>query len=141
MDKRGRKSTASLSVAPAVGRERPEPPESLPEAQKATWRAIVNMYPPEYFLTTLALLEAYCRHCECASVIDREVDAFDVEWLGSDDGLKRFDKLLAIRERQTSVMMALARSMRMTNQARYTPQAAATATGKSGFGKKPWERG
>ena len=49
----------------------------------------------------------------------------------------QYDKLLSMRDRETKAMGSLATKLRLTNQARYTPQAAATASGAgSGNGAK-----
>jgi len=71
----------------------------------------------------------------------REIDEFEPEWLRSDDGLERYDKLGRLAERETRSLVTLARSLRLTNQSRYTPHGAATAAGKRPFkdGKPPWE--
>jgi hypothetical protein len=61
-----------------------------------------------------------------------------------DDGdrtaLMRLNRLLGMQHRQTNSLMALATTMRLTNQSRYTAQSAATRARRGGTaGKKLWE--
>jgi len=139
MKQRGRKSASTLGVI-SMDLKRPEPPDSLSTAQAGTWDQITGALPPEFFSADIQpLLLAYCKHIDYAAVIDREVDAFKPEWLKDDEGLRRFKVLTDIRGRETTTMLTLARSLRLTNQSRYTPQRAATTAGKGGSGKKLWE--
>ena len=43
------------------------------------------------------MMDLYCQHVVTAQVLDDEIKAFDREWLRDDDGLKRYDRLLAMR--------------------------------------------
>jgi hypothetical protein len=54
--------------------------------------------------------------------------------------LMRLNRLLGMQERQSNSLMGLATRMRLTNQARYTSQSAATQAKGSITGRKPWER-
>lgn len=64
-----RKSAASMAVKPVAEAatatplpQRPEPPETLPEAARALWRAICKSRPADYFdRANQELLEIYCR--------------------------------------------------------------------------------
>ncbi len=95
--------------------------------------------PAGYFKTAAlrVLLAHYCRHVETAIVLSREIDSCAPNWLRREDGLARFDKLLALRARETRAVADSATKLRLTNQARYTPQAAATAAKRSG--RRPWD--
>jgi len=140
MKQRGRKSVSGMGVVAPFDRKRPEPPGSLSEEQAATWHGIVSCLPVDWFNgASLPLLEAYVRHIAVAGVIDRQIDQFKPEWLKEDDGLTRYKKLLDMRANQSSVLLALARSMRLTNQSRYTPQRAGTEAANVTTGRKPWE--
>lgn len=140
MAQRGRKSAASLAVVTTLPGQRAEPPRELTKAQAEVWRAVVSTKPADWFTEdTHPLLMAYCRHVVTATVLARQIDGFNPDWLADEDGLKRYEKLLAMRERETRAMTALARSMRLTQQSRYKAETAATKASSVGSGRKPWE--
>lgn len=142
MGTRGRKSAASLTVVKAAFPEtRPTAPPGLTGAQADVWAAVVASEAAGMFGTAAlrALLAEYCRHTVAAAVLAEQIDAFDVDWLTSDEGLKRYDLLLKMRDRETKASADKATKLRLTNQSRYTPQAAATASKRAGAAKKPWE--
>lgn len=84
------------------------------------------------------MLSQYCRHKVQADLIAQQLEQFDPSWLADDEGLKRFDKLGAMLERETRAMNALLRSMRLTQQSLYNAKSGNTASEKS-KGKKPWQ--
>lgn len=136
MKQRGRKPQG---VVVSLEAKRPEPPEGFSAAKAAIWHQIVSSLPADWFTPDIQpLLVSYCTHIDLAAAVDREISAFKDEWLKTDDGLKRYSRLLALRERQTSAMLSLARSLRLTNQSRYGPRKAAIEAGK-GAGPKLWE--
>ncbi|MEQ9464277.1 MAG: hypothetical protein RJQ10_11510 [Haliea sp.] len=137
MGTRGKQSSAALSVAP-LSERRPGPPETLTEAQAAIWKRIVGVYPADYFRPdSFDILAAYCRHVDAAAILNHEIDRYTSDWLTEDDGLKRYKTLLECRDRESRAAMALARSMRITHQSRYTEKAAASVQRRSG--KPIWE--
>jgi len=141
MNQRGRKSSA-ITVAPSVTDiPRAAPPADLDEFEAHVWTAVVNTKPADWFQAdTLPLLESYCRHVSHAKTIDREVAKFDPGWLSDDDGLKRYRMLMDMREKESRAITALARSMRLTQQAQYlAPTAGTVARNAKSSGKKPWE--
>ena len=139
MGSRGRKSAASLTVVPVSPFRRPEPPAELTEAQAAVWRATVEGLPADWFGGgTQPLLVAYCRHVATAQLIAEHVDRFDLSRLEDDEGLKHYDCLLRMRDRETKATARLATKLRLTNQARYGPRAAATAIRHSSE-RRSWE--
>lgn len=140
MSERGKKSVASLAVATPVGIDRRiAPPRALTPAQKAEWVAIVNSRPADWFGEEhLGMLTQYCRHKAQSDLIAQQLEQFDPIWLADEDGLKRFDKLGAMLERETRAMNALLRSMRLTQQSLYNAKSGNTASEKS-KGRKPWE--
>ena len=141
MATRGRKSGAALSVVVGQIDGRPVPPKDLTKFQADVWQRTVGAEPLDQFRTAALqqLLKEYCRHCEAADVLEREIAKTQPEWLTDDDGLKRYDKLLAMRDRETKAIGDKATKLRLTNQSRYTPQAAATAAKSTGRALKPWE--
>lgn len=140
---RGRKSAAAQAVVVqgAFG-TRPEPPSDLSSEAAAIWRETVASEAPEFFRTAAlrSMLADYCRHSATADLLTSQIDGFDATWLTTDDGLKRYDLLLKLRERETRSSADKATKLRLTNQSRYTPQAAATASKAQSVAKKPWEQ-
>lgn len=139
MAARGRKSAAALSVVSPTVARRPAAPNHLTAAERREWRAIVEQMPADWFpRETHELLARYCRHVMRA----REIDAKLTDVIGRDDvagNLTLLDKLTAIAARESRLIGDLATKLRLTNQARYTPKAAATASKKSATGK-PWQK-
>ena len=134
-----RKSSAALAIAPLTAIRRIGPPRGLTDFQRNVWLATVNSKPAEWFSDEhVPLLVEYVRHVETADILSREIDAFDPAWRQDDDGLKRFDRLTAIRTREATLIHNLARSMRLTQQALYRADKAATLDEKS-KGRKPWQ--
>ena len=88
------------------------------------------------------MLEAYCKHVSALRVLSDLVDTFDPEWLKRDDGLERYTKLLAAREREGRALSSLGTRLRLTPQSRYRADKAATAAAKPQWtdGVAPWER-
>jgi hypothetical protein len=84
------------------------------------------------------MLAQYSRHKVIAGLIAQQQEAFAPDWLTTDDGLKRFDKLAACLERETRSMIALLRSMRLTQQSLIRSDKAVHAQGKD---RKPWQIG
>lgn len=137
---RGRKSAAALAVVTSLPGQRPEPPEELTEDQAEEWRAIVGRMPAEWFTReTHGFLVAYCRHVITARRVTAQIEAFSPEWLATDEGLDRFDKLTKVREREQRAMAALGRAMRITHQSKYDLKVAGTKARDAGTIRKPWE--
>lgn len=137
MAERGKKSVASLAVATPAGIDRRlAPPADLTAAQKGVWVSLVNARPADWFGDEhIGMLAQYCRHKVQADLIAQQIEQFDPAWLVDDDGLKRFDKLGAMLERETRCMNALLRSMRLTQQSLVRADKAVPTT----KGKKPWQ--
>jgi hypothetical protein len=142
MAKRGRKSGADLAVVVTANfGNRPEPPEDLTTDQADIWREIVASEPADFFGTAAlqAMLADYCRHRSSIDAVSGIINTFKPEWLKAAEGAKRYKELLRMREMETRAAASLATKLRLTNQARYTPQAAATASRNAAKGLKPWE--
>ena len=128
-----RPSTDSLSVAAVSIPTRPEPPSDLTEYQQGIWRDITSTKPPEWFeADTYPILRAYCtaaqRHRDIAALLN----VADLEEPTTKD-------LMVAEDRYAKQLKTLGVAMRLTQQSRYTPQAAATANKKTAGGRKPWE--
>jgi hypothetical protein len=141
MATRGRKSAAALSVVAGSIDGRPQPPADLTAFQADLWcRTVAGETLDQFRTATLQqLLKEYVRHCETAHILAGQIEDFDPAWLADEDGLKRYDKLLLMRDRETKAIGDKATKLRLTNQSRYTPQAAATAAKNTGGRTKPWE--
>lgn len=142
MASRGRKSAAELSVVVAPEfRKRPSPPSDLTPEQAKIWREIVASEPADFFGTAAlqAMLADYCRHRSSIDAVTSIINTFKPEWLKASEGAKRYKELLRMREMETRAAASLATKLRLTNQSRYTPQAAATASRNAAKGMKPWE--
>ena len=138
MAARGQKSAASLAVAsPTSLSLRLAPPATLTAAQKSIWVSIVNAMPADWFGDEHSpMLVQLCRHKVTSDLIAQQQEAFDPEWLADDEGLKRFKVLAACQECETRAIVALERSMRLTQQSQIRADKVIKGQGK---GLKPWQ--
>jgi hypothetical protein len=140
---RGRKSAAAknLTVIDCHAPARPKAPADMSAQQMDIWNAVVATEPAGFFSSDAlcALLADYCRHRDSCETISNVINQFDSEWLKREDGSKRFDNLLRMREREARCVLRCATKLRITNQSRYTPQSAATASNNLLKTKRPWE--
>jgi hypothetical protein len=143
MEGPGRKSVESLSVVVSLPGQRLEPPESLTDGQKATWRAVVATKPPEWFAPDSApVLVAYCKAVESHGHLSRQVEKYEARKKLNGPALRSYSYALAAQEKQTKLIAMLATKMRLVQQSRYTTQSAATADRKTANAeKKPWDFG
>jgi hypothetical protein len=143
MKQRGRKSADSvaLTAISAVGSvQRLQAPAHVSEAERAVWLEVVNDQPAEAFSATHSpLLELYCRHVTNARVLAEELTNFDRAWMADDEGLKRFDRLLAMSERESRAASSLATRLRITRQAVEHPTTVGRALANQPKSRKPWE--
>ena len=137
MAARGKQSLASLSVAAPAGADRRLAPEpSLTAAQKSVWVSMTNSRSADWFgAEHSGMLAQYCRHKVQADLVAQQLESFDPAWLADEDGLKRYDKLSAMLERETRAMNALLRSMRLTQQSLVSKDKTTGGT----KGRKPWQ--
>lgn len=137
---RGRKSAAALSVVSVSAAQRLPAPVHLSDAERGVWMEVVNDQPSDAFTPTHGpLLEAYCRHIVRGRVLADEIDAFDRAWLADEDGLKRYDRLLGMAEREARAASSLATRLRITRQATADPKTVGRAQSRVGRAAKPWE--
>ena len=138
-----RKSTASLSVIAGSVDRRPQPPSELTEAEAEVWTQTVAHEAADIFATAALqqMLKDYCRHVIAAERLGVVIEGH-MSRPASDESitLKDLDCLLKMRDRETKAVADKATKMRLTNQARYTPKAAATASKNAGAAK-PWQIG
>lgn len=135
---RGRKPDgqhlASVTVLP-VGPAKP--PDTLSEEQGKIWTETVASRPPGWFgKDTAPILESYC-----IAIARRRFISANIEHQMSlkKPSARKCAELLALEVKQTQVIASLATKMRLTQQSRYTPQAAATASKTVPSAKAPWE--
>lgn len=142
MKQRGKKSAAKLSVVQVTAEVRPPAPDDLLPEEREMWDRITATRAPDFFdEATLPLLTEYCRLQSQVDTMAEQIENFDPEWLLTDDGVKRYKNLTSIRDQAQGRMIALARSMRLTQQARYVPDNARNRPKKSA--KDPqrlWQR-
>jgi hypothetical protein len=132
----GRKSAAALSVVAGTDIDgRPKPPADLTEFQREVWERTVANEATDTFKTAALqqLLKEYCRHVDMAQWLEEQIQA-------ARDGceLDDLNKLVRMRDCETKALADKATKLRLTNQSRYTPQAAATASKKASAERKPW---
>lgn len=141
--KRGRKSAASMGAAIIAGGfgQRPEPPPELTDDEAAIWRETTASEAADFFNTAAlrGLLKDYCRHRAASDKIADVINLFQVDWLKNAEGAKRYHALLKMRDLEARGAADKATKLRLTNQARYTPQAASTASRNAAKGPKPWD--
>lgn len=85
------------------------------------------------------MMEMYCRHVVQSRLLTMQIEDFQMEWLKSDEGLKRYDKLLTMREREVRSASSLATRLRITRQATADPKTVGRANNNLARDKKPWE--
>lgn len=139
-------AAAQLVVLQGGLARRPEPPQDLTDAQALVWAQTVASEDASFFNTAALceLLKDYCRHKVTAVALSRQVEKFEESLAGSKtaadpETCKALDRITKMRDRETKAAADLATKLRLTNQSRYTPKAAATASKNSGQAKKPWE--
>jgi hypothetical protein len=143
-----RTSVAALEtprVVVNVKDHRPLPPEGLTNEQREEWLAITRRLPGDYFPREChGLLVAYIKHLTTFRLLSHEVDRFadHLEWTDEQEGLARYEKWLAMREREGRALSSLATRLRISPQSRYAHRTAAGMAAKEppqGPRRKPWE--
>jgi hypothetical protein len=132
-----RQSAAALSVVASTSIDgRPKAPSDLTKRQKEIWDRTVANEAADVFKTAALqqLLADYCRHVATGEWLSRQIEAAMEGGADLDD----LTKLVRLRDCETKASADKATKLRLTNQARYTPQAAATASKKAGE-RKPWQ--
>jgi hypothetical protein len=137
MKQRGRKKVGEVQIAENVAQiPRAAPPSELSAFETEVWIAVTNTKPADWFQAdSVAMLRAYCRHVYQAHKIDQQMDEIIGRPFADKEGHSavgaQFDALTRMRERETRAIMALARSMRLTQQSRVEAKTAATAHRKT----------
>jgi hypothetical protein len=139
-----RKSAASLSVIAGSIDRRPEAPAELTAAEAEVWERTVAHEAADVFGTAALqqMLKDYCRHVVAAERLGKVIEGHMAGEPAEGDeaiSLKELDCLLKMRDRETKAIADKATKLRLTNQSRYTPKAAATAAKREGQAAKPWQ--
>ena len=138
MDQRGRKKSQGLEVVTEIRVIAPGPPDDLTTNEKELFRKITGSKPADWFdVGTVGLLAEYCRLQTAVDLMAGEINDYDLAWLKSDDGLKRYKVLSDVRRNDVAKMESLARAMRLTQQSRIHP---ITAGRKSATAAAPERR-
>ncbi len=137
---KGRKSRASLSVAPVTELKRPpEPPERLTAGQSETWRVIMSSSAGNFIQAEVhPVLVEYCRAVESANKVALQLDVFLPDWAKDEEGLKRWDKLHAMQDRVSRRVSSLAVKLRLTPSSRVHRESAGAAE-RNHSNHKPWQ--
>ena len=112
------------------------PPDGLTDEQAQVWRETVGARSADFFgQDAVPMLEEYCRVVVMCRLLAMQIEA---ELPGGEIG--EVKALLDMRDKESKRLASLATKLRITNQSRYTPQAAGTAS-KKGAGGKVWQFG
>lgn len=131
-----RKSTASLSVVPICVQLHLPAPEGLAPEESALWADVVASKPVDWFQSDSApLLKEYVRAVHMCDLLSFQVSAAIA---GGEPG--ELKEVLKLRDMESKRVASLATKLRLTQQSRYTPQAASTADKKAGSAR-PWQFG
>lgn len=140
MGSRGPRSAAENSTLRAIAVRRPPPPAELTEAEAAIWRDIVASSPADWFRReAFPILVELCRHAARAAVVDGLLRQFELEWVKTEGGLDRLDKLLSMAERESRAILACSRSLRLTPQSQIRASVAGTARKHGPESPRPWD--
>lgn len=143
MQKRGRKSTASLQIATASRIqtiERPNCPHDLNDEESEVWFTVVNRLPADWFPDeTHPILSQYCRATvqarRVAELIEQATSDIDPETKSPTLTVAAYDRLLKMQVRQSASIAMLATKMRISQQATTNHR----GNKKQVSPKKPWE--
>ena len=124
-----KKDTPDLAAVENLESRRSGPPSDLSKDEARIWRRVQSAMPPDWFRAEHAdLLKEYARHAAHADSLNAAAREIDLTAAAKDsiDGpdLKRVDKLFQMAERESRLVLALARSLRITHQAQVDPKTA-----------------
>ncbi len=135
MGKRGRRSTASLSIVPLgdlLARGRPKAPKELTPEQAVEWEAIVHRLPADWFpRESHGLLVEYCRHVIRARKIARLIERLERH---RDVDIDEYSKFCKMGERESKSIALLATKMRISQHSTYSARKKKGTTAS-----RPWE--
>ena len=130
-----------MSVVAPLTLQRPTAPDDLMPHERELWDKITATKTAEWFdAGIIPLLSEYCRLKTSIDLMAEQIEDFDPKWFGDDAGVKRYKQLTDIRDKAQGRMIALARSMRLTNQSRFQPVTAASRSKANTPKSRIWER-
>jgi hypothetical protein len=135
MVQRGRVSAAALEIVPKVFDrvERLRPPAELTDEETEVWAGVVNTQPADWLSPGAApLLAQYCRHVVQAK---RIAGLLDQATQDPTLGVKDYDRLLRLQQRESLVLALLATKMRLSQQSTTNHRGNKRPTAA----RKPWE--
>ena len=122
---------------------RPDPPRDLNGEEAIEWCKIVASMPPNYFAGShYPLLAQLCRH----TVVSRQIaQLIAVCRKQKNTNIHEYAKLLGFQLKQSSIIMHLSRSMRLTHQSIYRADSTKQRPVNSrplydGRIRQPWDR-
>jgi phage terminase small subunit len=119
--KRGRKSAAEHATKPilAFTRKLPDPPAGLTAREAETWKTVVAS-PAGAMIdaSNFALLAQFCREVALADIVAELVHEFRPDWVRTDGGLERLDRLLRMQERCSRTVASLSGKLCLSPSAR-----------------------
>lgn len=120
---------------------RPEAPRGESPEFYVLWDHVVDSEAPGFFKTmaTQVLLQEFVRHTLEADRIHHALKSRRLTDKTSYENLRSIEVLGRMYASQTAAAADKATKLRITNQARYTPQGAGRAMNDAGEGSKPWE--
>jgi len=128
-----KQSSASLSVVPVQPIGRLEVPAGLTGADAEFFRQVVDSKPADWFgEDTAPLLVEYVRAKRTCDALDLQVEA---ALAGGE--VQDIKAAMQLRDMESRRLLSIGTKLRLTQQSRYTPKAAATASKGTG-GAKPW---
>ncbi len=136
-DKRGRKTASDLMISSPVVIPRPDCPYELDDKEAVVWFRVINALPAGWFTPeNYDMLSEYCR----AKISLDDLSGRIKKWRKAKGAkeYKDYSRMINDQRALQANFYGMATKMRMTQQARYTTQAAGTAT-KNLISSKPWE--
>ena len=112
--------------------------QQLTTNQQAILDNITSCHPSGAFDECSAVLLRYVHVADQAATLDAAIDQYR-ECPTNDPELRRFERLLTLRYNTTNVLVGLARSLRITQHARFGPRKAARMS-RGGNTPRPWEQ-
>src|SRR5688500_12712500 len=127
-----RPSSAALSLVPPVQMSRIAAPYGLLDEELALWQAVVDSKPVDWFGEDSApLLVEYVRAKVMCDLLDLQVKAA-IAGGGEPETAGLIKSYLDMRDKESKRLLSIGTKLRLTQQSRCTPQAAATAAAKVG---------
>lgn len=128
-----RQSSASLSVVPVRPLTRISPPDGFSPDEMRFWQSVVDSKPADWFGEDSApLLTEYVRAKVSCDVLHLQVQAALADGEGAD-----IARSMKLRDMEAKRLLSIGTKLRLTQQSRYTPKAASTATKGAGQAR-PW---